>query len=232
MDPHHNNFEPSKWEGLQVRIISSAVLLAATIGVWWQGGWLFALFVILAAQMMVKEWNGLTENDGPAWRMAGLFYAAIPCASLIWLRGVRFDGHPDAGLWLVLYLLLCVWATDIGAYFTGRKFGGPKMAPAISPGKTWAGLGGGMMTAAIGGGAAAGFTAFPVGLIWCALTGLLLALVSQAGDLFESWMKRHAGVKDSGTLIPGHGGLLDRVDGLTFTLPLFAVMVHLSGLPL
>jgi phosphatidate cytidylyltransferase len=222
--------EPSKWEGLKVRAISSAILLAVTIIIWRQGGWLFTLFILLAAQMMLKEWNKLTEDESPLWRAGGLFYTAVPCASLIWLRGVHFENRADAGMWLVLYLLLIVWATDIGAYFTGRKFGRNKLAPAISPGKTWEGLGGGMLMAALVGGLSAGFTPFPITVFMCAVMAFILGGVSQMGDLFESWVKRRAGVKDSGTLIPGHGGLLDRIDGLTFTVPLFALAVALSGM--
>lgn len=232
MSDHEPTAAPSKWDGLKVRAVSSIVLLGVTLFVWKQGGWLFTLFILLAAQMMLKEWNNLTEQEGALWRAAGLLYTAIPCASLIWLRGVRFEGHPDAGLWLVLYLLLCIWATDIGAYFTGRSLGKNKLAPAISPGKTWEGLGGGMALAALTGGICFSFTEFPRSVVECALVGLLLGAVSQGGDLFESWIKRRAGVKDSGTLIPGHGGLLDRVDGLIFTAPLFAFAVWLSGLSL
>jgi phosphatidate cytidylyltransferase len=239
MEPQNNPNDPfitieptprgPRWGELKTRIASSAVLLAVTIGIWWLGGWVFTLFVVLAAQLMVKEWNGLTEAEGASWRLFGLFYAAVPCASLIWLREVRFEGDAQAGLWLVLYVLLCVWATDIGAYFVGRKVGGAKLAPSISPGKTWAGLGGGVGAAFIVGGLAHFFTPYPTSIVAGALLAALIALVAQGGDLFESWLKRRAGVKDSGTLIPGHGGLLDRVDGLVFTLPLFALAVALSG---
>lgn len=225
-----NGEENNRWEGLKVRAISSAILLLVTILVWKQGGWIFTFFILLAAQMMLKEWNRLTEEEGPAWRAAGLFYSAVPCASMIWLRDARFENHPEAGMWLVLYLLLAVWATDIGAYFAGRKFGRSKLAPAISPGKTWEGLGGGMALAAIVGGVSSWFTPFPQSVVLCAFMAFLLGGIAQAGDLFESWLKRSAGVKDSGTLIPGHGGLLDRVDGLTFTTPLFAFAVWVSGL--
>ncbi len=109
-----------------------------------------------------------------------------------------------------LSLLLAVIATDIGAYFAGRSIGGPKIAPSISPSKTWAGLAGGMAGAALVLmlGRGNGMAAEAIG------GGAMLAIVAQAGDFFESWMKRRAGVKDSGKLIPGHGGLFDRVDGL------------------
>ncbi len=130
---------------------------------------------------------------------------------------------------LVLFALLVVWATDIGAYFAGRRIGGAKLAPAISPNKTWAGLGGGIVAAAIAGGACSTFTPYPPSLIAGMDVGIALAIIAQGGDLFESWLKRRVGAKDSGALIPGHGGLLDRIDGLTFTLPVFALLVYLSG---
>jgi phosphatidate cytidylyltransferase len=221
---------PSKWAGLQVRAISSVVLAAIVLTVLWLGGFMFALLVVLAALIMAKEWHGLTEHQAVSWRVGGLVYIAIPCASLIWLRMVRFAEMPDAGLKLVLFVMLIVVATDIGAYFAGRKIGGPKMAPSISPGKTWAGLGGGVAAAGVVGGIAHSFSPYPVALVACVFAGALLALLAQAGDLFESYVKRRAGVKDSGTLIPGHGGLLDRVDGLTLTVPAFAWMVYLSGM--
>lgn len=221
--------EPSKWQGLKTRAISGAVLLLLTLFVWQHGGWLFTFLVVLAALIMYKEWCALTDAEGPVWRAMGLLYCAIPCASLVWLRGVRFEEEPRAGMWLVLFLLLAVWMTDIGAYFTGRRFGRYKMAPAISPGKTWEGLGGGMALAGIMGGVSYLFTPFPSSVVLCAVMAFLLGGIAQAGDLFESWVKRRAGVKDSGTLIPGHGGLLDRVDGLIFTTPLFAFAVWLSG---
>jgi phosphatidate cytidylyltransferase len=220
--------QPSRWSGLQTRAISALLLALVALGLLHQGGWAFTFFVIIASMMMIREWNTLTATDGPGWRSAGLLYAALPCASLIWLREVEYLGYENAGLKLVLYLLFCVWATDIGAYFAGRQFGGPKLAPTISPNKTWAGLGGGMIAAGIVGALSHGFCPFPTTYIGSIGMGMLLAVIAQMGDLFESWMKRRAGVKDSGTLIPGHGGLLDRIDGLTFTTPFFAWAVNLS----
>lgn len=220
---------PSPWEGIGTRALSSVVLAIIFLGAVWQGGWLFTWLIVLAALMMAREWNTLTENEPVGWRLGGLFYVTIPCASLIWLRAAHFDGIPDAGRGLVLFVVAAVAMTDIGAYFTGRQIGGPKLAPAISPGKTWAGLGGGIVAAAVTGGVASGFTPYPESIFLCILMGGLLAILAQAGDLFESWVKRHVGVKDSGSLIPGHGGLLDRVDGLTLTVPAFAWCVWLSG---
>ncbi|MGE0753958.1 MAG: phosphatidate cytidylyltransferase [Alphaproteobacteria bacterium] len=213
---------PSKWSGLPVRIASAVVLAALFIMLLKTGGWLFNWFVFMAAMMMIREWNNLTDKEEAFLRLAGMFYVSIPCASLVWLRGLH------NGMELVLYVMGCVVATDIGAYFAGRQFGQHKLAPAISPGKTWEGLGGGMLAAGIVGGIAQLLTYFPASIAGGVLLGMTLAVVAQCGDLFESWIKRRAGVKDSGTLIPGHGGLLDRIDGLIFTLPLFALMAALA----
>ena len=221
--------DDARWSGLKTRVISGVSLAALLLGIVWQGGWIFHLLVLMAAMIMVKEWNGLTEQDGAGWRAAGMLYAAVPCASLIWLRTQSFASDPHGGAHVVLFIFFLVWATDIGAYFAGRQFGGPKLAPAISPNKTWAGLAGGMLAAAVVGALFHSVTPFPATLGLCILIGPLLAIVAQTGDLFESWMKRRAGVKDSGTLIPGHGGLLDRIDGLTFAIPAFAWALALSG---
>lgn len=141
------------------------------------------------------------------WALMGLFYVSLPTISLLTLRQDQIYGFEA-----VLYVFLVVWATDTAAYFAGRYFGGKKLAPAISPGKTWSGaIGGtfaGLLTGAL---LAISLNSEPVIL---ALIGLLLSVVAQAGDLAESAIKRHFGVKDSGNLIPGHGGVLDRLDGI------------------
>jgi phosphatidate cytidylyltransferase len=153
----------------------------------------------------------------------GIPYIVFGSVALLWVRGV-----PGDGLGLLIYLLFAVWATDIGAYAAGRTIGGPKLAPRISPKKTWAGLIGGMISAAVfGAGVAIAFGAARPGL--AALAAAVLAVVSQAGDLFESGIKRRFDVKDSGRLIPGHGGLLDRVDGLIVAAPVFALFHAFLG---
>ncbi|HEV7369083.1 phosphatidate cytidylyltransferase [Arenibaculum sp.] len=155
---------------------------------------------------------------GHAWLVAfAVPYVGFGALALAWLRD-----RPEQGLGLLTYILLVVWATDIGAYAAGRTIGGPKLAPRISPKKTWAGLLGGMAAAAATGYAvAAAFGAAGPGT--AALLGAALAVVAQAGDLFESAIKRRFDVKDSGRLIPGHGGLLDRIDGLIAAAPVFAL---------
>lgn len=137
---------------------------------------------------------------------AGILYAVFPAVALVFLRE-----QPGQGLLLALWTLVIVWATDIGAFFAGRTIGGPKLAPALSPNKTWAGLIGGMAAAAIVGALIAWAGKLP---LFCWIAAAPLAVTAQMGDLFESWLKRRSGVKDSGKLLPGHGGVLDRLDGV------------------
>ena len=143
------------------------------------------------------------------WPVGGLVYAALSAVALSQLRG-----HDTAGLHALLFLFAIVWATDIMAYFVGRALGGPKLAPSISPGKTWSGALGGAIFAAVAGLAIALYFESPMSFAAVVIASLVLSTVSQAGDLFESSIKRRFGFKDSGHLIPGHGGVMDRVDGL------------------
>ncbi len=155
----------------------------------------------------------------PFWVGLGTLYLSLPMLALIWLRAV-----PDIGLALVLWLLAVVWTTDIMAYFVGRGVGGARLAPAISPSKTWSGLCGGVAGAALVGGGVA-LTAGPFRFLPAVALAAALAIVAQTGDLAESALKRRAGVKDSGSVIPGHGGLFDRVDGMLFAAPVLALVV-------
>jgi phosphatidate cytidylyltransferase len=181
-----------------------AVVLLAGIGVTLAAGW------VLGRDMSAA---------------AALCYAGLAAVSLALLRGD--DG---AGLKAVLFLFAIVWATDIAAYFTGKTFGGPKLAPSISPGKTWSGAIGGTIAGVVAGvtaAAAAGSDAMAI----VTLTALVLAIVAQAGDLFESAVKRRFGVKDSSRIIPGHGGLMDRVDGLVAAgFALYLIGATLGGM--
>lgn len=154
-----------------------------------------------------------------AWPVLGLLYALVPALALVWLRGVD-----RVGTHLVLWLLLVVWAVDIGAYAVGRTIGGPKLAPRVSPGKTWSGLAGGAAAGALAAAAAGAWLGLGAPGALAAL-GAALALAEQAGDLAESAFKRRFGAKDSGRLIPGHGGLLDRLDGLVTVAPVVALLV-------
>jgi phosphatidate cytidylyltransferase len=150
----------------------------------------------------------LQRRGDDAFALLGLGYVSIPALALVELRA-----DPQAGLVSIYWLFCVIWMADTCAYFAGRLIGGPKLWPAVSPKKTWAGLYGAMVGAVLASVAVtlvAGLS-FSVSLL---IMAAILAVVEQGGDLYESALKRKAGVKDSGTLIPGHGGALDRVDGL------------------
>lgn len=151
----------------------------------------------------------------------GILYCGLPVFALIVLRD-----RPD-GLLLTIWALALVWATDIGAYFAGRTIGGPKLAPRISPNKTWAGLIGGVLAAGAFAALLRAFAGLPLS---ATLATPLLAALAQGGDLYESVLKRRAGVKDSGTILPGHGGIMDRLDGLVPVAPVAAALVVLPSL--
>jgi phosphatidate cytidylyltransferase len=157
----------------------------------------------------------------------GVVYVGLPILALLLIRRQHDPGPDEAtyrGLIFTIWTLALVWATDIGAYFAGRAIGGPKLAPRLSPNKTWAGLAGGVLLASLF--AAYMHRAYDLPLRLTLATPVL-AVLAQAGDLYESWLKRRAGVKDSGTLIPGHGGALDRLDGLVPVAPVAALLVVL-----
>lgn len=196
---------------LKKRIISAVVLAPPVLGIVWYGGIPFALLMAACFVLMYYEWCSMTKSSSrrTLWSIWGAIYIGLPCYML-----VQIDQHNHI---ILYYIIALVWATDIGAYFAGRAIGGPKLAPRISPKKTWAGLIGGMICAM----AAVTLTInlvktspsyfLPLGMY--ALIAVL-AVVAQCGDLYESWIKRKFGVKDSGNFIPGHGGLLDRMDGI------------------
>ncbi len=172
----------------------------------------FALGLIAGAAFFIVI---VTRRQGLA---TGIVYVGLPILALLLIRG-QADG-----IVLTIWTLALVWACDIGAYAAGRFIGGPKLAPAISPNKTWAGLGGGVLAAGLFG----AFLHWQYGLpTRLALATPFLAVLAQGGDLYESWLKRRAGVKDSGTLLPGHGGVLDRLDGLVPVAPIAAFLILL-----
>lgn len=151
----------------------------------------------------------------------GMIYAGLPVLSLLLIR------EQPHGLVFTLWTFGLVWLCDIGAFFAGRAFGGPRLAPAISPNKTWTGAIGGVAAAALFG----AVMHVGYGLPWrLTLATPLLAMIAEAGDLYESWLKRQAGVKDSGSILPGHGGLMDRLDGLIPVAPLAAFLIMLPQL--
>ncbi len=148
----------------------------------------------------------------------GILYCGLPVLALMIIR------RQDEGILYTLWALSLVWACDIGAFFTGRTLGGPKLAPVISPNKTWSGLIGGVVLAS----AVAAVLHVQYGLpMRMTLATPVLAVLAQMGDLYESWLKRVAGVKDSGNILPGHGGVMDRLDGLVPVAPVAAFLVIL-----
>ena len=208
---------------LGVRVLSAVVMVALAGTALWLGGPIFSAFVAVVALGVCWEWWGLVRKLSgktavrAAWAIGGLFYIGLGALTLLVIR--------DPGLAVALQILLMVVAVDVGAYFAGRIIGGPKIAPKISPSKTWAGLGGGIVAASVVHAVIMPWTYHDfdpgnVGEITTLslLGGTMVTIIAQAGDFFESWMKRRAGVKDSGLLIPGHGGLFDRVDGLLAVL--------------
>lgn len=173
----------------------------------------FALGLVAAAAFFVAI---VTRRGALGW---GAAYVGVPMLSLLLLRA-----QPDKGLMLAFWAMALVWATDIGAYFAGRSIGGPKLAPRISPNKTWAGLGGGVIAASLFAFALHVWFGLPFRLV---MATPVLAVLAQGGDLYESWIKRRAGAKDSGSLLPGHGGVLDRLDGLVPVAPVAAALIEL-----
>ncbi|MDD2705604.1 MAG: phosphatidate cytidylyltransferase [Acidocella sp.] len=212
------------WEWGKLAKLAKPVILAALLLVVWGsglvGGLPAALLAVAVAALTARVFCG----SFAAW---GVPYAGIGGISLFWLRL-----RPDVGLMDTLFLVLVVWGTDIGAYLAGRLLGGPKLAPRISPGKTWSGSLGGLFIGALAGellaGGLLGFSLAAFGV------GLLLSLCAQAGDLLESAIKRKLGVKDSGRTIPGHGGLFDRLDGFLAAAPVAALLAFCmhGGIPI
>lgn len=204
------------------------------------GGWLLlttqywgnlrmvvALLALMLATMLgigvFRYQAGRAESDWISFSLLGLVYCILP---LLLLMEIRVQSN---GAWWLCYLTLVMWATDTGAYLVGRTLGSRKLIPRLSPGKTWEGLLGGLTL-----GGAAGVATLYGGGIWIGWDAgiglsLLLAMVSQLGDLAESLMKREADIKDSGQLIPGHGGLLDRLDSLLYATPLLAIYLFGVG---
>lgn len=209
-------------------VAANALLIAALA--WGAGPGLFALkaaalagalwWLLALAWLWRFEFAQADRNRYRALKLLAGSFSAVPAwAALVWLHAL-----PETGPRWALFAVMLVWATDSGAYFVGVRLGRHKLAPRISPNKSWEGLWGGLAGAAL-----VALLGFPLlGLGWPQLPLLLLltlaaALMSVAGDLFESLMKRHSGYKDSGRLIPGHGGMLDRLDSILAALPVFVV---------
>jgi len=187
--------------GPRAAIAMATALLA--VGIAASGRFVPALIVAVVGGIAIaaaRARDRMLAALGTAWIAGG-------CIAFLWLADPRIGGRVT-----IFFLLLIVWLTDIFAYFVGRSVGGPRLAAALSPNKTWAGFAGGLTGAAIAGALTSAATGSPYGA--AIAIGLVLSLIAQAGDLVESWAKRHFAVKDASGLIPGHGGVLDRLDGL------------------
>ena len=216
----------TKINELFLRILSVCVLLPPVIAAIYFGTPYFQVMIFLSACILVWEWFRLV-NGKSLWVVFGICYVGFSCYALYFLR---ID--LDLGRQTVLWIFVLVWSADTGAFVVGRLLGGPKLAPNISPNKTWSGLSGGIFAAAI-----IGFiTTLVLGhqnVFPLIMLSALLGMISQGGDLFESWIKRRFNKKDSGSLIPGHGGLFDRVDGLLIASVGVTILVFfIKGSPL
>lgn len=202
-----------KTADLKVRTLSAVVMLAVAGGAVWAGGTWLDLFIYAVALICYGEFLRLVMKA--SFGSVGKAAAVVTGAFYIGMAGLFLA---DIGRSFLIEILLGVVATDVGAYFAGRTIGGPKIAPRISPSKTWAGLGGGSVLAAIvliiEAWLSSESTGATTDMLSAALFGVGIAVCAQAGDFLESWLKRKAGVKDSSNFIPGHGGVFDRVDGL------------------
>jgi phosphatidate cytidylyltransferase len=203
----------------EMPVVVSGIAALAVAGLCLAIGRIDAAFVVLAIGLAAVA---LLTRERRSWTAAGFFYAAAAeMASVL----VRLDSVK--GFVALIFVLLIVWVTDIGGYFAGRGIGGPKLWPRVSPKKTWAGAAGGFAASLA---VAFGFAAFDLGKTGALLLlSAVLSVVSQLGDLFESAVKRRFGVKDSSHIIPGHGGLLDRLDGFVAAIIVAAIFGFLRG---
>jgi phosphatidate cytidylyltransferase len=226
-------YRMAAWPGILLpATIATAAICAAS------GAALAGLLIVLAGAVAVSVAAGVASDrlprplgqrlgwpPEPKFSLAfGFPYLGLAAIALAWLRADPVSGWPNT-----LFVLAVIWASDIGAYLVGRIVGGPKLAPAISPGKTWSGAAGGLASAGIAGIAVASCLSSEFSPSHVSGLSIGLGMISQAGDLFESALKRHFGVKDSGRVIPGHGGLLDRLDALLTVAPAAAVLALFVG---
>ena len=216
-------------------VLVAAIIMLAVIGRMNEALLLLGFGAVIIGVFAATLGGQLASGDTPHRRFnraagraaaTGLLYCALPALALIWVRGLTL------GLEATIFLLVCVWSADIVAFFVGRSLGGAKLAPAISPNKTWSGAIGGVVGAMlVTGGMATAYLASVDGQgAWkfIAVAGGL-AMLSVLGDLYESHLKRRAGVKDSGTILPGHGGVMDRLDGLVPVAIAGAAVFALTG---
>ena len=215
-----------RWGDLPLRVASAVVRAPVALICIWLGAALYdalvaAIFLGLCAEAWTLHRRG---HGGVPLLCAVLGYVGVAAAALLWLRDDPRVGWPN-----ILFLVLVVWSADIGAYATGRLIGGPRLAPRLSPGKTWSGAAGGLLAAvAVGVMTAQILSASTTPWRAIVLAGAL-AIVAQAGDLLESAVKRRLQIKDTSHLIPGHGGLFDRLDAILAAAPAAALLALALG---
>lgn len=202
---------------LRKRIVSSLILIPLAIYAIFFSQNLFIALAIAITILMTMEWQEIIRpaEDYKKWQIIGVFYILIPVYSVIKIR--LLDGEQN-GEQILLWMFAIIWSTDIMAFFIGKSFGGPKIAPHISPNKTWSGAVGGLITSAIIGVISASVL-FKGSIVFFIAISVILSIIEQVSDLIESKIKRTFGVKDSGSIIPGHGGVLDRLDGMILVAP-------------
>lgn len=201
------------------RIVTSLVLFPIAIYAIFFSQNLFNLLFVAIAILMSWEWSNITktadDKDKKKWQLIGFFYILIPVFSVIQIRSIDVN--------ILFWMFAIIWTTDIFAFFSGKTFGGPKLAPSISPNKTWSGLAGGIISSvAIG---VLCSTLFKGSAIFFMFASMTLSILEQLSDLIESKLKRNFGVKDSGNIIPGHGGVLDRLDGIVLVAPVILLLI-------
>jgi len=203
-------------------IATSVAIVAAIVSVTIAANMILSLAFLVTGALIAAVF-GRVGGTHAVWSGLGALYIGVPACALVALR----TQAPHAE-WIVLGVFLVIWSADTGALAVGRIFGGPKLIPSLSPSKTWSGLIGGLVVPAIV--AACYVTAFGGDPLRAGLIGFVLAAAGHSGDLFESWVKRRVGRKDSGESLPGHGGVLDRLDSTLFVAPLAAILVFGFGL--
>ncbi len=200
----------SKSYNFILRLITACVLAPLVLCIIKLSGYAFLTMIMAGAIIMGGEWSQITYHKSKAWKLMGIPYILIPCICLLWII------EQNDGVRIITSIFVLVWANDIGGYVFGKLIGGYKLCPKISPNKTISGFVGGVVCA----------MAFAPLLENSFIFAIIVAIVASIGDLLESWIKRRCRIKDSGSIIPGHGGLLDRVDGiLLVSVMLSAVMM-------
>lgn len=197
----------SKAYNFVLRSVVACVLAPLVLFITELGGYGFTAMVLMAAIIMGGEWSQITFHKNNPWKIMGIPYILLPCISLLWLIKQPLISVYDnnfTGVQLVIAIFVLVWLNDIGGYVFGKIIGGPKLAHNISPNKTIAGFIGGVIFAYLA----------SLVLNYSYIFAIIVAILASIGDLIESWVKRKCKIKDSGSIIPGHGGMLDRVDGI------------------